>query len=305
MKNPTHTTDCFWFKIVLTVAGILFLAGCAFSKPTVSSRPLPVAVANGDFPLSVAVLPFMNFTDTEGIAEMVRVNFYSHVSALPYRDIELDAVDARLRQFGLADREAIAKTPVKKLGRLLGCDAVIFGSVFEFGRMFAGLYSTMSVGASIHVWDTRTGRKIWSERHIARDHEGGVPLTLLDIPMITLRTGFNLRNATKIKAVDELTRELAANLPRPRSITIGYGDSSKRKYELQAGAFFESDRANQFKDTLKRNGYPAFVRRNNDDRGVWHRVIVGPYRNREKALQVQMRIRETLGAECLLSLKNS
>ena len=303
MTDPHSTAYAARFLTALAMAAVILLTGCAMTKPPVSCQQLDTAVVYGDFPRSVAVLPFLNLTDVKGIENMVRVNFYSHLSTLPYRDVELSTVDVRLQQLGILDQAALAKVSVRKLGRILGCDAVVFGSVFEFQRVFVGIYSTMSVGAAIHVWDTRTGRKLWSDRHIARDHEGGVPLTLLDIPMITFRSGWNLRDATKVTAVDELARELTANLPTPRS--AGGGASPERTYELQAGAFFESDRARRVKNNLKRRGYPAFIRQNNDDRGVWHRVLVGPYVDREKALQVKNEIQKTMGAECFMSLKKS
>ncbi len=303
MTDSHSTVYAARFMTALAMAAVVLLTGCAMTKPPVSCQQFDTAVVYGDFPRSVAVLPFLNLTDAEGIENMVRVNFYSHLSTLPYRDVELSTVDIRLQQLGILDQAALARVSVRKLGRILGCDAVVFGSIFEFQRVFAGLYSTMSVGAAIHVWDTRTGRKIWSDRYTARDHEGGVPLTLLDIPMITLRSGWNLRDATKITAVDELARELTANLPRPAS--PGDGNAPEGQYELQAGAFFEPDRAQWFKNILKRRGYPAFIRQNNDERGVWHRVLIGPYTNREKALQVRNEIQKTMGAECFMSLKNS
>lgn len=302
MTVPNSTAFAARFTMAIAIAAVVFLTGCTMTKPPVSCQQLETAVAHGDFPRSMAVLPFVNLTDAEGIEDTVRIDFYRHLSTLPYRDIELSTVDMRLQQFGIPDQTALADVSVRKLGRILGCDAVIFGSVFEFQRVFIGIYSTLSVGAAIHVWDTRTGRKIWSDRYTARDHEGGVPLSLLDIPMITLRSGWNLRDATKITAVDELARELTAGLPAPRS---GGVNPAERKYELQAGAFFEPDRALQFRNFLEDRGYPAFIRQNNDERGVWHRVLIGPYSDREKALQVRNEIQKTLGTKCFMYLKDS
>ena len=112
--------------------------------------------------------------------------------------------------------------PLKKLGRILGCDAVIFGEVIEFDRIFAGIYSQMAVGLSISMWDTRTGREIWVDEHIERHHEGGIPLALTDIPMITFRSGMVLRENAKIKAVDELSRLLTRRIPVPQNFSYNY-----------------------------------------------------------------------------------
>jgi hypothetical protein len=52
----------------------------------------------------------------------------------------------------------------------------VVGKVTEYQRLYAGLYSQMAVGASIAVWDTRTGKRIWSDEHVTRQREGGIPL---------------------------------------------------------------------------------------------------------------------------------
>ncbi|MGE0087799.1 MAG: GNA1162 family protein, partial [Desulfococcaceae bacterium] len=262
-----HSEDRKIFRILfqmLMTGGLLLLSGCS-SIPPLSGQSLNRSVMQGDFPRSLAVLPFRDLTGTEGIAKLVRISFYNHLSSLPYRDVELQMVDLRLREKGLETHNAISKVSVKELGKILGCDAVIFGTVYEFQRIFAGFYSSMNVGASVNIWDSRTGNKIWGGRYTARSHEGGIPITLLDIPMITVRSGLNLTDDVKLQAVEELTRYLTGNIPRPGVFRI-----SRHKtlaYELQAGAFFESERAARFQEALQVRGFPAFIRRNTDEGG--------------------------------------
>jgi hypothetical protein len=131
-------------------------------------------------------------------------------------------VDQKLRERKITDYNKLRKMSVRKLGRILGCDAVIFGEVNEFERIFAGIYSQMAVGASISIWDTRTGRKIWEDEYVERDHEGGIPLTVTDVPMIAFRSGMNLRESAKIQAVDELSRQLTKDIPVPEIFNYSY-----------------------------------------------------------------------------------
>jgi hypothetical protein len=206
---------------------ICFLAfsGCAAQKPNLDQE-LARAVTQNRYPRSIAVLPFGNKTEVDGIEDFVRVTFYSHLCAHPYKDIELHLVDQKLRQRGITDYEKLGKVPVRKLGRILGCDAVVFGEVIEYEKFFAGIYSQMAVGASITIWDTRTGRKIWTDEHIERNHEGGIPLTLTDIPMITIRSGMNLSEDAKIEVVDDLSRYLTRNIPVPETFNYSYTPTS-------------------------------------------------------------------------------
>jgi hypothetical protein len=166
-------------------------------------------------PKSIAILPFGNQTESEGINEFVRTTFYSHLSAKPYKDIELHEVDRKLKVHNLTNHDQFTQKSVRRLGRILGCDAIVMGEVTEYQRVYAGIYSQMAVGASIAVWDTRSGKQIWSDEHTTRHHEGGIPLALTDIAMIGIRSGLNLTESEKVKTVDELSRYLSSRVPIP------------------------------------------------------------------------------------------
>ncbi|MGD9004934.1 MAG: hypothetical protein PVH94_11245, partial [Desulfobacterales bacterium] len=52
-------------------------------------------------PKSIAILPFGNQTESEDINQFVRTTFYSHFCAKPYKDLELDEVDRKLKDHNL------------------------------------------------------------------------------------------------------------------------------------------------------------------------------------------------------------
>jgi hypothetical protein len=195
---------------------ILLLGGCGAKIPFVkdSDDNVPQVILKNP-PKSIAILPFGNKTGEKDIDEFVRRTFYSHLSARPYKDIELYEVDRKLRRYNLLDYEKLSHTSAKRLGRILHSDAVVIGEVTEFQRVYAGLYSQMAVGASITVWDTRSGKKIWSDEHVTRNHEGGIPLAITDLAMIGIRSGLNLTEEEKVKTVDELSRRLTSRVPVP------------------------------------------------------------------------------------------
>ena len=176
-------------------------------------------------PKSIAILPFGNKTEVEDIDELVRTTFYSHLTPHPYRDIELHEVDRKLKRYNLMNYDKLCNVSVKRLGRILSSDAVVLGEVTEFQRVYAGIYSQMAVGVSISIWDTRTGKKLWSDEHVTRHHEGGIPLAITDLAMISIRSGLNLTDAEKVKTVDELSRHLISRVPVPNL----YGDGTGSK----------------------------------------------------------------------------
>ena len=189
-----------WIAVVIS---LIVLCGCGAKFPFIKdSDDTAQKVIFRNPPKSIAILPFGNQTDSEGIDEIVRTTIYSHLSAHPYKDIELHEVDRKLRRYNLMEYEKLSAVSAKRLGRILRCDAVVFCEVTEFQRVYAGIYSQMAVGASITVWDTRTGKKIWSDEHITRNHEGGIPLAITDFAMIGIRSGMNLTDSEKIKTVD-------------------------------------------------------------------------------------------------------
>jgi hypothetical protein len=192
------------------------LIGCGAKIPFVKTGDdTAQRVIHTNPPKSIAILPFGNQTEQEDIDEFVRTTFYSHLSAQPYKDIELHEVDQRLKRYHLTNYDKLCDVPPKRLGQILSCDAVVIGEVTEFQKVYAGLYSQMAVGASITVWDTRTGKKIWTDEHVTRNHEGGIPLAITDLAMIGIRSGLNLTEEQKIKTVDELSRYLTNRVPVP------------------------------------------------------------------------------------------
>lgn len=274
----------------------LFLVGCAGGSSSKICKAPAAPALQGEGPRRVAILPFHDCTGTDGLAEIVRKSLYAQASLLPYIDVELPQVDQLLRANGIKDQAAIQAAPPSRLGRILHCDVLVYGDVTTFDRIFAGIYSSLSVGAAIRIWDVRTDRKIWEDKYTARSQEGGVPLTLVDLPLITVRSGMNLRNAVKIQAVDELTRYLVERMPAPSgAMSAGEGSSpSSRKgpFEIRVAAFSDPERAEDFRQRLNREGFTALVVRATDPEGrLWHRVVVGPYLERAAARAADERLR--------------
>ena len=207
-------------------------------------------------PKSIAVLPFGNKTEVEDLDEFVRATLYSHLAPHPYKDIELHEVDRKLKRYNLINYEKFNHASAKRLGRILRCDAVVIGEVTEFQRMYAGVYSQMAVGASITIWDTRSGKKLWSDEHVTRHHEGGIPLAITDLAMISIRSGLNLRDSEKVKTVDELSRHLISRFPVPDAAINGKGSklvSLKRITKARNGSSVSATKLKSMKKLTKNN----------------------------------------------------
>ena len=212
------TRSLFGFCCTIIIVLMIILTGCMSKRPNMNQK---LAYTIESYPESVAILPFKNNTQIEGIESFVRATFYSHMSVLPYHDVELSLVDKNLAACNLFGYESVEDIPVKELGYLLGVDAVIFGEVTEFQKVYMGIYSQMAVAAKISVWDTRSGHEVWNDECVSRNHEGGLPLGILDIPFILFRSSYHLRDASKVRAVDDVARQLAGRIPVPAGVKVG------------------------------------------------------------------------------------
>ncbi|MDA8126849.1 MAG: DUF799 family lipoprotein [Deltaproteobacteria bacterium] len=166
-------------------------------------------------PHTVAVLPFFDQSRSKQGFETVRRGFYNHFSSLPFRDMELSRIDDLLKKADLTDPEQILKTSPQKLGEILGVDAVVFGEISDFDKVFLVMYSNVSVGAEVRMYETKTGHFLWSGRHVARIHEGGLSVSPVGIVATVVATAMNLRDIQLLRACDDLFREMVKTIPVP------------------------------------------------------------------------------------------
>jgi hypothetical protein len=166
-------------------------------------------------PQTIAILPFVNVARSHHGSEEVRKGFFNHFSSLPYKGMKLYAVDNILRKAGLTDAEAISKMSSQELGKILGVDAVIYGEISDFDKLFAVVYSSVSVGAEIKMYDTKTGNFLWSGKHVARIHEGGIATNPIGIVATVIATAMNVRDIQLLRACDDLFRDMVKTIPVP------------------------------------------------------------------------------------------
>ncbi|MBU4066765.1 MAG: DUF799 family lipoprotein [Proteobacteria bacterium] len=220
MKRKHRITKRFLLLIIIFAS--LYLAGCA----AVGTKTAIVSDIKTAFkgtykvdpymekhmPRTIAVLPFIDESKSQKGAEAVRRGFYNHFSSLPFTDMELFRVDHELRKAGLYDQDAINKTPPEKFKEILNVDAVIFGTISNFDKLFAGVYSQVSVGAEIKMYDTQ-GHFLWSGTHVARIHEGGISTTPVGIVASIIAAAINIRDIQLLRACDDLFRDMVKTIP--------------------------------------------------------------------------------------------
>ncbi|MEE8398216.1 MAG: GNA1162 family protein, partial [Desulfobacterales bacterium] len=163
-------------------------------------------------PRTIAILPFVDVSKSQKGTEIVRRGFYNHFSSLPYKDMELFQVDLLLKKAGLSDPASLSGISPEKLKEILNVDAVVMGTISNFDKLFAGIYSQVSVGAEIRMIDT-TGQFLWSGEHVVRIREGSLPTSPIGLISSIISAAMNIRDVQLLRACDDLFRDMVKTIP--------------------------------------------------------------------------------------------
>lgn len=162
-----------WIRILFPVLMILLpLGGCA----TGNSARVNYLDPNMDFASvqSVAVMPFSNLTRETNAADRVRDVFMTMLQATGgVYVIPPGEVGRGISRAGMANPLAPAPEEIVKFAKIVEADAVITGTVREYGVARSGSTTANLVSLSLQMMEAQTGRVVWS----ADSTRGGVTTT--------------------------------------------------------------------------------------------------------------------------------
>ena len=223
MNNPFKPLGA--VLIVFLLPFLVIVQGCLVATQSTLISPQIKSIFKGTYevdpymedhkPRTVAVLPFVNEAPSQKGADTVRRGFYNHFSSLPFKDMELYRVDNQFRKAGLEDTAGITKVSPQELGKILNVDAVVYGTISDFDKLFAVIYSNVSVGAEIRMFDTKTGKMLWRGKHVTRIHEGGISTSPIGLVATVIATAMNVRDIQLLRACDDLFRDMVKTIPVP------------------------------------------------------------------------------------------
>jgi hypothetical protein len=147
---------------------LLALAACA-------SPPRRYADQGMDFGAvrTVAIMPFHNLSRDNLAAERVRDVFSSMLLATSsIYVVPLGEVQRAIAQAGIQAPATPSTEDVLKLGKTLKADAIVTGVVKEYGEVRSGSTSANIVSMSLQMFETATGKVVWS----ASTTQGGVSM---------------------------------------------------------------------------------------------------------------------------------
>ena len=179
---------------------------------------LSATVSAEELPGTVAVMPFTNETQEADIALQVRKSFYNHFSSKPYRDVELGVVDEKTVLLEKSRGKPIDQIDPKEVCASIGCDGLVFGKVTDFKKVYAAVYSQLSVEAEVWMIDAKTNREIFRYKDSVTYHGGSVPLSPLSVLMTAINAALNMRDIQQVRLVNELAYKLNQRIPSPEGM---------------------------------------------------------------------------------------
>lgn len=232
-----------WYWLILLIPAVFWGCEPVRNKTTLeqlyeldpSGKTYVSPSLEKDPPRTVAILPFRSVVgggriegsrslfhlltrrgeDSAKLAERMRQSFYGQFAQLEFDQLKISQVDRILSKEGLDSWEKIRSLPPRRLGELLGADALIFGEVTQFDYYYGFLYSQLAAGLSMQMVEAHSGQILWQVHDARRDHSVRVALDPIGLAVGLFQIGFHMRPISMMRAMDEICRELVGTIPPP------------------------------------------------------------------------------------------
>ena len=198
----------------------LFISGCATRYVQRDSDKEKSSDAIGDVvvfntsnsfasvpPKCLGVMPIgvtsKDFSPTDLFRKAIHANLAPTGIAL----IPLQQIDKQYR----ADLNSTEN--LKKISLSSSCDTLISGEITERKSRFFGVYSDVTLGATLKITRVSNGEIIWTAKHTAVMRDGGLPLNPLSIIGGSVSAGLNIREEQVVRNTNDLARRLVAAIP--------------------------------------------------------------------------------------------
>ncbi len=147
------------YVLALIFIIIFIVSGCR------GSAPVYHVSEDVDFSFfkRVAVMPLDNLTNEKSAGEIVRQVVISELLASGLVDVVVPGeVMAAVSELGIQNISSLNEDQISALGKKLNVEAVIMGSVEQYGEIRMGNVSAPEVTITLMMADTGSGNIIWS-----------------------------------------------------------------------------------------------------------------------------------------------
>ncbi len=212
MRKPGDSIRCL---CLFALSGILLflLTGCLYTfntNPRIQSEAF-----QENPPIKVAILPFVNKTNSPGAGKLARSAFFNELAGKRYEDVEITRVDDVLAQVAIETGENPLELASEFLAEKLGADALFYGSVDDVSKFYIILYSHQKVCLTVRLYDVRRKAFIFSDTVAAYNRTIAPAASPLGLVTSCIETLWHLRKSEKIQTFERLARRLVKEIPEP------------------------------------------------------------------------------------------
>lgn len=187
-----------------------------------------------DPPERIAVLPFADIGSANFVVDKIALTHRSKIERanwawtdsqrlrrsmdgyLAQREFivtPLDGVDAVLRARGIDTPAKLDQTPPAELGRLLGVDAVVYGTVTHYEAYYLLLVAGWQVGVEVRMVSTHGGENLVRATGSRYAVQVMPALSVQDIVINSAENVLQLRDIMLARAEEETCREIVHRVP--------------------------------------------------------------------------------------------
>ena len=159
---------------------------------------------------TVAILPVEIIKKgQEETGEMLRQGLYANLKGAKFNLLERYVVDGLLKQHNLHNPADFLKINPMQFAEILGADAVLITRINKVEGSYLVIHSSIEIGISAQLVDTRTGEILWRAEQTEQDYQGiakiptGISSAILG-PIQFVTNKLNLHRMTS-KLVNKLT----------------------------------------------------------------------------------------------------
>lgn len=146
------------FLLLALCPVLIFSDGCG-PKPYVRAQTDASKIRR------IAVLPFENFTSDEHAGEKIRRTVITELLSRDRDVVEPGEVTRLLKELKLKSIGSMRTAEIQELGKTLGVEAVMMGSVEAFGIARGVSVTYPEVTINLRLIEISSGNIIWSMRH--------------------------------------------------------------------------------------------------------------------------------------------
>lgn len=160
-----------YFLILVAAILLLTFTGCGHKTSFITKGEYYPEVYRSH-PKTILILPARNTTTAVDAADYFRYTVTQSFAEKGYYIFPVHLVDSFFKSENISEAEIIRNIPISKLKEIFNADAVLYVDINAWDTGYTVFSSSVDVGLSFSLVDTKTGLEIWQSNAYAYSYQG-------------------------------------------------------------------------------------------------------------------------------------